>query len=123
VNGLPDGIFSNYKNPYLGKFWWVLQWKMLGHFIAIWPFYGHLVYFVAIWPSLRPFGLFCGHFGIFCGHFGIFCSHFGIFCGYLVYFSRFGILCQENSGNPKYVTRILPILPAKREIVIKITTC
>jgi hypothetical protein len=48
VIGLPDGIFSNYKNPYLGKFWWVWQWKMLGYFIAIWPFYGHLVYFVAM---------------------------------------------------------------------------
>jgi hypothetical protein len=42
--GLPNGIF-----PYLGKFWRVLQWKMLEYFIAIsffWPFgifYGYLV--------------------------------------------------------------------------------
>jgi hypothetical protein len=25
---------------------------------------------------------------------------FCIFCGNLVYFPRFGILCQEKSGNP-----------------------
>jgi hypothetical protein len=33
------------KNPYFGKFWRVLQWKML-------------VYFMAIWSILRPFGIF-----------------------------------------------------------------
>jgi hypothetical protein len=41
-------------------------------------FYDHLVYFAAVgnimWPS-------------------------GIFCGRLVYFPRFGILCQYKSGN------------------------
>jgi hypothetical protein len=42
---------------------------------------------------------------------GIFYGQFGIFCGHLVYlignvviiwsiFHRFGILCQEKSGNP-----------------------
>jgi hypothetical protein len=34
------------KNPKLGKFWRVLQWKMLR------PFGKH---------TLRPFGIFCGH--------------------------------------------------------------
>jgi hypothetical protein len=29
--GLPDGLFSN-KNPNWGKFWRVLQWKMLVYF-------------------------------------------------------------------------------------------
>jgi hypothetical protein len=24
-------------------------------------FYGHLVYFTAIWSILRPFGILCGH--------------------------------------------------------------
>jgi hypothetical protein len=38
--------------------------------------YGHLVYFTAIWYILWPFG------------------------NLLVIFSRFGILCQEKSGNP-----------------------
>jgi hypothetical protein len=42
-------------------------------------FYDHLVYFTANENSLRPFGIFCGN---------------------LVYFSRFGILDQEKSGNP-----------------------
>jgi hypothetical protein len=63
--GLPDGFFQT-KNPNLGKFCRVLQWKML-------------VYFIAVSSILRPFGIFCGH---------------------LVYFSCFGMLCQEKSGNP-----------------------
>jgi hypothetical protein len=37
-----------------------------------------LVYFMYAWSILRPFGIFYGH---------------------LVYFSRFGILHQEKSGN------------------------
>jgi hypothetical protein len=48
-------------------------------------FYSHLVYFVAIWYILWPFG---------------------IFCGYLVYFvaiwyilRSFGMLCEEKSGS------------------------
>jgi hypothetical protein len=32
------------KNPNMGKFWSVLQWKML-------------VYFVAVWSILQPFGI------------------------------------------------------------------
>jgi hypothetical protein len=60
------------KNPNLGKFWGVLQKKILVYFMTIWSilrlleiFYGHLVYFIVIW--------------------------------YIS--SRFGILYQENSGN------------------------
>jgi uncharacterized Tic20 family protein len=49
------------KNPKLGKFWRVLQWKMLAYFMAIWsillPFgtciCGHLVNFLVIW-SIFP---------------------------------------------------------------------
>jgi hypothetical protein len=37
-----------------------------------------LIYFMATWPILRPFGIFCDH---------------------LVYFFRFGMLYQEKSGN------------------------
>jgi hypothetical protein len=70
--GLPDGIFQT-KNPKLGKFRRVLQQKMLG-------------YFMAIWSILVPFGIFCSTLVKFCGH--------------LVYFSRFGMLYQEKSGNP-----------------------
>jgi hypothetical protein len=61
------------KNPNLGKFWKVLQWKMFGIFRAILSisrptgvFYGHLVHFVVIW--------------------------------YI--FTRFGMLHREKSGNP-----------------------
>jgi hypothetical protein len=39
------------KNPTLGKFWRVLQWKMLVYFTAIWYI------FTAIWSILRPFGM------------------------------------------------------------------
>jgi hypothetical protein len=60
------------KNPNLGKFWRVLQWKILVYFMTIWYilrpleiFYGHLEYFVVIW-YISP---------------------------------RFGILYQEKSGN------------------------
>jgi hypothetical protein len=45
----------------LGKFWRVLQWKMLPCWYILWPFgifYGHLVYFMAIWYILRLFGIF-----------------------------------------------------------------
>jgi hypothetical protein len=62
------------KNPNFGKFWRVLQWKILVYFMSIWTFlgpleisYGHLVYFEVIW--------------------------------YI--FPRFGILDQEKSGNPE----------------------
>jgi hypothetical protein len=37
---------------------------------------------------------------VFLWPFGIYSKLFGIFYGYLVYFSRFGMLYQEKSGNP-----------------------
>jgi hypothetical protein len=43
-------------------------------------------YFTAIWSILRLFG--------------IFGNLFSICYGYLLYFSRFGMLHQEKSGNP-----------------------
>jgi hypothetical protein len=61
------------KNPNLGQFWRALKWKML-------------VYFKAIWNILRPIGIFIWPFVIQWS--------FG------VYFSRFGILYHEKSGNP-----------------------
>jgi hypothetical protein len=68
-------VYFQTKNPILGKFWKVLQWKMLvflGPFLSLlWPnglFYGHLVHFVVIW--------------------------------YI--FPRFGISYREKSGNPAY---------------------
>jgi hypothetical protein len=38
-------VYFHTKNPNLGKFWRVLQWKMLE-------------YFMAVWNILRPFGIF-----------------------------------------------------------------
>jgi hypothetical protein len=64
--------FQN-KNPNLGKFWRVLQWKILVYFTTIRSIlrpleinYCHLLYFVVVW--------------------------------YI--FPRFGILYKEKSGNP-----------------------
>jgi hypothetical protein len=45
-------------------------------------FYGHLVYLIAIWYILWPFGTFCGHL-----------IHF-VVIWYM--FSRLGMLCQKN---------------------------
>jgi hypothetical protein len=36
TSGLPDGLFSNRKNPDLGKFWRALEWKMLFYLENIW---------------------------------------------------------------------------------------
>jgi hypothetical protein len=54
------------KNPNLGNFCRVLQWKMLLYFMEIWYilqplgiFYYTLVYFIGIWCMLLAFGIFC----------------------------------------------------------------
>jgi hypothetical protein len=46
------------KNPDLGKFWRVLQWKMLVYFMAIWSILLPFGIFVAIWYILWLFGTF-----------------------------------------------------------------
>jgi hypothetical protein len=71
---LPDGLFSNQKNQF-GKILEGLAMENVG------IFYVHLVHFTAIWYILWPFG---------------------IFKVILVYFSRFGMLHQEKSGNPVF---------------------
>jgi hypothetical protein len=43
--GLPNGYIFKPKILSLGKFWKDQQWKSLVYFMAIWIFYGHLVYF------------------------------------------------------------------------------
>jgi hypothetical protein len=50
---------------------------------------------------MEDVGIFYGHLV----HFTVFCYilwTFGIVRGNLVYFSRFGILYQEKSGNPDF---------------------
>jgi hypothetical protein len=57
---IPDGgcqtVCFQTKNPNLGKFWRVLQWKMLVYFMD--TFYGLLLYFMGIWCSSWYFGIF-----------------------------------------------------------------
>jgi hypothetical protein len=55
--GLPDGFFQT-KNPNLGKFWWVLQWKILAYFMTIWSILRLLKIFMVIWYILWSFGIF-----------------------------------------------------------------
>jgi hypothetical protein len=52
-------------------------------------FYGHLIYFMAIWYILLPFDIFYGHLIYF----------MAIFM-FLLTFYRFGMFYQEYSGNP-----------------------
>jgi hypothetical protein len=51
------------NNHTLGKFWRVLQWKVLVNFMAG-LFYGNLVYFVVIGYMLWSFGIFPALFGM-----------------------------------------------------------
>jgi hypothetical protein len=74
-------VYFQTKNWNLGTFWRVLQCK-----ICIGVFYGHLVYFTAIWSILRPFSLFYGHLFYF--------------VVILYIFPRFGILYLQKAGNP-----------------------
>jgi hypothetical protein len=53
-------VYFQTKNPNLGKFRRVLQRKM-----SVYIFYGHCVYFTAIWYILWPFGIFYGRLVIF----------------------------------------------------------
>jgi hypothetical protein len=69
---LPDGLFSNPKS----KFGYILEGLAIEDDGT---FYGHLV-----------------HFTVFC----YILWAIGIVWGNLVYFSRFGILFLEKSGNP-----------------------
>jgi hypothetical protein len=86
----------------------------LEYFTAIWNilwsfgiFFGHLEYFTAIWYILWPFGIFYGHLVYFMVIWNILPTAIW----YILWpigngvvrwpiFHRFGIMCQENSGNP-----------------------
>jgi hypothetical protein len=66
-------VYFQTKNPNFGKFWMAGDWKLL-------------IYFMANWNILQTFGIFYDHK-----------EHFG----YIWYiFSDFGIMYNENSGNP-----------------------
>jgi hypothetical protein len=67
-------------------------------------FYCHLVYFTASWSILLPFGLFYCHLVYFTAIWSNLWP-FDILYGHLVCFSHFGMLHQEKSGNPAFVTK------------------
>jgi hypothetical protein len=67
-------VYYQTKNPNLGIFWRALEWKRLVHSLAI-------------WNILQPLGTFFGHLVIYI-----------LAIWYIL--PRFGILCQEKSGNP-----------------------
>jgi hypothetical protein len=95
--GLPDGIFSKQKCQ-TGYILEGLTIEDFGHILCPFGlFYCHLVYLIAIWSILLPFGLFNCHLVCFIAIWSILWL-FGKFCGYLLYFSRFGMLYQEKSG-------------------------
>jgi polyferredoxin len=89
---LPDGIFSNQKCQF-GLSLECLAMNDVG------KFYGHLVYFSAIWSIFLQFGIFYSNLVYFAAIWYILCP-FGIFVVILVKFSLFGLLYQEKSGNP-----------------------
>jgi hypothetical protein len=64
-------VYFQTKDPNLGKFSRVLQWKTLVYFMDVWSI--PLTFVVTIWYILWSFG---------------------------IYFCRFGILNQEKSGSP-----------------------
>jgi hypothetical protein len=75
-------VYFQNKNPNLGKFWRILQWKMSIHFMPICSL------LTTIWYILWPCGIFCGH----CVYFMVIWNNF----------PRFGMLYQEKSGNPGF---------------------
>jgi hypothetical protein len=55
---LPDGLFSKPKIPFWEKFEGPWNRKYGYMLLPFGIFYGHLVYFIAFWYSLWPFGMF-----------------------------------------------------------------
>jgi hypothetical protein len=74
--GLPDGLFSNEKSKF-GSILEVLRMENDGIFYVPWE------YITAIWHTLSSFG------------------NFVVIC-YI--FPRFGILSQEKSGKPDFIS-------------------
>jgi hypothetical protein len=52
-------VYFQAKNRILGKFWRVLQLKMVALLYTFGHFSGHLAYFIAIWYISPPPGLVC----------------------------------------------------------------
>jgi hypothetical protein len=73
-------VYFQTKNPDSSNFWRALEWKMMVYSIFIWN-----IHITAIWYILWPFGNLEAIWDIL---------------------HRFGILCQEKSGNPGYISEM-----------------
>jgi hypothetical protein len=82
------------KNTNLGKFLQGLDMEEVGIFyLPFGVFYGHVVYFTAIWCILRPFGVF------YC-HLVYFMVIWDIYVMFIRYFFPVLVCCTKKSGNP-----------------------
>jgi hypothetical protein len=57
MNRVARWHFFKPKNPNLGKFWRVLQWKILVYFMAIWYILWPFGIFMFIWYQFSRFGI------------------------------------------------------------------
>jgi hypothetical protein len=71
-------VYFQTENPTLGKLCRFMQWKMLVYFMAIWYilwpfgiFYSTLVYVTANWYILWPIGIFYGNLVYFMASFPV----------------------------------------------------
>jgi hypothetical protein len=79
-------VYFQTKIPNLGKFCKVLKWKMLVWFVAIWYILWPFGVFYGIWYILWPFGVFYGIWYILWPIGILYVWPFGISYGHLVYF-------------------------------------
>jgi hypothetical protein len=87
-------VYSQTKNPNLGKFWRAIDWKLLIYFRE---------YFTDIWDILLPFGTFCVH---------------------MVDFFRFGYHAPRNIWQPCFKHFPFEILiPTTFSLNMKIPAC
>jgi hypothetical protein len=125
------------KSPNSGKFWSVLQWKILAYVMAIWSilgpsgiFYGFLLYFKVIW-NIIPILVSCSKknlatlpnitiWSIFWR--GLAMENGGKFWGHLLYFFPLGLepawgpLVRLVELNWAYITELLAAEPCAVEL-------
>jgi hypothetical protein len=80
-------VYFQTKNPNMGNFCKVLQWKML-------------VYFMAIWSISQLFGIFAAIYYVLWSFGNV--------------LARFGMLCQEKSGNPAWLQHLCKVFFTKK---------
>jgi hypothetical protein len=82
-SGLPDIKFHTKVPIWVYIFCSALEWKMLVYFMTISNILQHLVYYMAIWYIIWPFGILYGHLVYYMAIWYIWCS-FGIFYPHVV---------------------------------------